>query len=241
METRGSQAAFFRDMGYLRVPGVVDSALATKLHEFIKTEYEQEATQRNIAKTAFKLYGLYDRSPDLINQVARHPMIVPVLQSLLGPHIVMTKNRHNHASLNLPGQNENRLHRDILQPTRGLVTALFYLEESTPESGCTYLIPGSHRLPFVGVPQPDGGGTWMDEHNEYNGLDDQALALPAKPGDVLLFDGLVFHTAGDNSSINSRASITLGYRSVDELEAQPDMSRLVLVSGETIYRGNDRP
>jgi len=60
-------------------------------------------------------------------------------------------------------------------------------------------------------------------------------------GSLLVFDGLLFHSTGFNTSKSSRKSIVLGYRSIDELDKTPDTSRQILVSGNHIYRGNDRP
>jgi ectoine hydroxylase-related dioxygenase (phytanoyl-CoA dioxygenase family) len=80
----------------------------------------------------------------------------------------------------------------------------------------------------------------MAEHQEYEGIEDQAVPVPMHAGDVLLFNGALFHGTGHNTSGKPRMSITLGFRSVDELEYSPDASRLVLVSGDYIYRGNDR-
>ncbi|MFI6116940.1 phytanoyl-CoA dioxygenase family protein [Kitasatospora sp. NPDC051164] len=134
-----------------------------------------------------------------------------------------------------------RLHRDILQPTRGLLTALVYLEDATVDTGCTWIIPGSHQAPCVGVPQPGGGGTWLDEHPELAYLGDQAVPVPVPAGGVLLFDATVFHTVGPNACTSTRAGVVLGYRSADELDAHPDPDRQIVVAGEQLYRGNDRP
>ncbi|MFD4400273.1 phytanoyl-CoA dioxygenase family protein [Kitasatospora sp. NPDC058478] len=149
--------------------------------------------------------------------------------------------QHDQGSLNAPDAQEPRLHRDILQPTRGLLTAVVYFEDATVETGCTWIVPGSHRAPYVGVPQPDGGGTWMDEHPELSGLADQAVPVPVPAGGVLLFDGTVFHTVGANSDGSTRTSVVLGYRAADELDALPDPDRQVIVAGAHLYRGNDRP
>ena len=119
------------------------------------------------------------------------------------------------------------------------MTAAVYLQDSTVDNGATRVVPGSHNLPYVGVPQANGGGTWMSEHEEYAGLEGQAVPVPMKEGDVLLFNGTLFHGVGHNPSGQTRTSMTLGFRSVDELDAKPDDARQILVSGQYIYRGND--
>jgi ectoine hydroxylase-related dioxygenase (phytanoyl-CoA dioxygenase family) len=230
-------------MGYLRLVNVLGVEQTAELREFVLREKRDEDKRRRLQgeDPVVKLYGLYDRNPDLIRQLVTHPTLISALSGLLGPNIVFVTNRHNHTTVNDAHgtKNEARLHRDILQPTRGLVTAAFYLEGSTPENGCTNILPGSHNLPYVGVPQLNGGGTWMDEHPEYDGLADQALAVPMPEGSVLLFNGLAFHSVGHNLSGKTRISMTFGFRAGDELDYAPDKARQLIVAGADIYRGND--
>lgn len=235
------QARHFRTQGYFKLPGVFTQAETAEMRDFVLDEVSRDTERlRRLGGPAVKLYGLYGRNPELMERVIKNEALTGPLQSLLGPNVVFVTNRHNHATLNnKQGEPAEGLHRDILQPTRGLITAAVYLQESTHENGATLVIPGSHELPYVGVPQAAGGGTWMTEHEEYAGLEDQAVSVPMSEGGVLLFNGLVFHGVGANYSGKSRMSITLGYRSVDELDAQPDLAREILAAGEYIYRGND--
>lgn len=235
------QARHFRSQGYYRLIDVFSSEETDEIRNFIEDEaHKMRSEGRTLAGPALKMYGLYDRNPDLMKRVTMNKVLVGALESLIGPNIILVKNRHNHATINNHiGEPAEGLHRDILQPTRGLVTAALYLQDSTVENGATRLIPGSHEMPFVGVPQENGGGTWMVDHEEYEGLDDQAVSIAMPKGSVLLFNGLAFHGVGKNSSGESRMSVTLGYRSVDELDASPDSQRQILVHGNYIYRGND--
>lgn len=259
MSLTAQQTRHFRDSGYLRLPGVVPEPLAARLRRLVRDEVALSlpaATDARVTTDARlttgtrvatdapgglpKLYRLYERDPELVGELITTPRLVGALRSLLGPNVVYVLNRHNQAAVNGPGTSEPRLHRDVLQWSRGLVTAVVYLEESTVASGCTHLVPGSHFLPFVGVPQPDGGGTWMDEHVEFADLLDQALPVPVPAGGVLLFDSLAFHTVSANTSDRGRMSLVLGFRSADELDRYPDRGRQIVVSGGHLYRGNDR-
>jgi len=234
------QARFFRDQGYYKLLGVFDNHQTKALRTFIHEEVGKPNEVIVQKERSEKLYGLYDRDPALIRRAIGNQALVGALVSLLGPNVVFVKNRHNHATIN--GRRNTPiegLHRDVLQPSRGLITALIYLQEATVENGATRIVPGSHNFPYVGVPQAAGGGTWMADHAEYAGLMDQVVPVPASEGDVLLFNGTLFHGIGHNKSERTRMSIALGFRSVDELDAQPDESRQVLVAGEYIYRGND--
>jgi ectoine hydroxylase-related dioxygenase (phytanoyl-CoA dioxygenase family) len=222
---------------------VLDDDLIDELVKFIASECSRPARDAEPPIRSggqIKLYGLYDRNPDLISRLVGHPQILEALSCLLGPNVLFLKNRHNQAAVNRPGEAEPRLHRDVLQWTRNVVTVVAYLQESAVANGCTYLIPGSQYLPFVGVPQSDGGGTWMDEHDELREMAGQALPIPVQRGGILIFDSLAFHSVGPNTSDTDRTSIVLGYRSVDELEHTSFGDGQLLVSGRRIYRGNDQ-
>jgi hypothetical protein len=235
------QARFFRDQGYYRLLGVYDHDETHELRTFIESEAASSSEEADPSNPNKKLYGLYDRNPELMQRVLGNSALTGALISLLGPNVVFVKNRHNHATINdRQGEPAEGMHRDILQPSRGLVTAAIYLQASTVANGATRVVPGSHNFPYVGVPQADGGGTWMAEHEEYEGLEDQAVPVPMSEGDVLLFQGTLFHGVGHNPSGERRMSVTLGFRSADELDALPDDTRQIMVTGSHIYRGNDR-
>lgn len=235
------QARFYRDQGYYRLTDAFTTEESSEIRQFIENEADKQARDVDPLNPNKKLYGLYDRDPEMMRKVIGNKALISALVSLLGPNIVFVKNRHNHATVNnKQGEPAEGMHRDILQPSRGLLTAAVYLQDSTVDNGATRVVPGSHNLPYVGVPQENGGGTWMSEHEEYAGLEDQAVPVPMKEGDVLLFNGTLFHGVGYNESGQTRISMTLGFRSADELCAHPDSSREVLVAGEYIYRGNDR-
>ena len=212
------------------------------MREFVAAEAAKESERaRQVGGRAMKMYGLYDRNPEVMHRVIAHPVLVGALKSVLGPNVIFIKNRHNHATMNdQQGGPPEGLHRDILQPTRSILTAAVYLEESTVKNGATRLIPGSQEMPYVGVPEETGGGVWMAEHEEYAGLQDQAVSAPMPEGGVLLFSSLVFHGVGGNTSGGSRMSITLAYRAADELDANSDVARQIVVAGEQTYRGNDQ-
>lgn len=231
------QILHFRQAGYLRVPGVFESDLIADVDDFLVRTSGVGAIRSG---GQVKLYDFLHRAGEVGRRVVCHPGLIDILTALLGPNVVLTLNRHNQAAMNAPGEAEPRLHRDILQWTRNVVTAVVYLQNSTEENGCTYLIPGSQYAPFVGVSQKDGGGTWMDEHAEYADLLDQAVPVPVERGGLLLMDSLVFHSVGANRSTSDRRSIVLGYRSVDELEPRDLHPSQFLVAGEDLYRGNDR-
>ncbi|MBV9143666.1 MAG: phytanoyl-CoA dioxygenase family protein [Pseudonocardiales bacterium] len=89
--------------------------------------------------------------------------------------------------------------------------------ECLPECGSTRIIPGSHLLPPPARKIP-GGGTMLDEHPEYAAYERQEIPIPMREGEILLFDGLLFHTVGTNETDRTRMSVSFAFRSVDNLK-----------------------
>lgn len=232
------QVRFFRHSGYLKLPDCLPLSFVKQLRTTAVNDFQNRVRPYATDEIGriFKLSNLVARAP-IFRELVTSPLILDPLESLLGPNIELTLNRHNHATLTLKGAAPPRLHRDILQWSRSVVSAIVYLEDSDYDSGCTQIIPGSHFLPFVGT--PNNGGTWMDEHSIFADLLSQALPIPAREGSVLLFDSLAFHSAGINKTENTRLSLTFAYHSVDELCSENSSMTRLLVRGEYLYRGND--
>ena len=163
---------------------------------------------------------------------ASAPRLVGVLTQLLEPNVELVLNRHNHATLRPPGAAQLEWHRDVANWSRPIITAIFYLEDSTLTSGCTYVVPGSQQmLAYHGTLSGHGRLDTLGR------LGQQAVPILAQAGDVLLMHGLVLHSAGANRSQTSRISMTLGYHPADELGAQDEPDKQ-LIAGERILRHN---
>lgn len=230
------QILFFRQTGYFRSEHHFPEQDLVKIRDTLKEAFTEavEPVRRDSTGQVIRLSRLYERHP-IFSEVFASSLLLGPLQSLLGPNIEFVLNRHNHATINILGNKSSRLHRDVLQWSRPVVTAIVYLEDSTVDTGCTYIIPASHFLPFVGT--PNNGGTWMDEHHIYSDLLNQALPVSVSSGGILFFDSLAFHAAGKNISEAPRIAISGAYHSVDELTTDKDDPNRVLVLGERLYRG----
>lgn len=231
------QGLFFRQTGYFRSKHHFPEQDLVQIRDTLKEAFTEavEPVRRDSTGQVIRLSRLYERHP-IFSEVFTSPLLLGPLQSLLGPNIEFVLNRHNHATINTPGNKSSRLHRDVLQWSRPVITAIVYLEDSSVNTGCTYIIPASHFLPFVGT--PNNGGTWMDEHHIYSDLLDQALPVSVSAGGILFFDSLAFHAAGNNSSDALRMAISGAYHSIDELTSNKDDPNRVLILGEQLYRGD---
>jgi phytanoyl-CoA hydroxylase len=226
----------FRHSGYLALPVRLPEQMQTDLKTAIGGDIaaEVEPVVRDGEGRAVRLSKILERAP-VFYQAATWSPLLDALESLLGPHIELVKNRHNHATLNLASAHTSGFHRDLVQWSRGLVSVILYLEQTTLENGCTHVVPGTHLLPGVDHLHHIDRDTWIEQ----SGLLKQALPVPMAAGTFLAIDGLVYHRVGANTTAGTRMSLTLGYHSADELAATRDDKRL-LVRGEELYMGNDR-
>ena len=230
------QMNHFRHCGYLLLPTRLPDDVVDGLKAVIRNDIaaEVEPVARNIEGRPVRLSALLNRHP-VFQKTGSSDAVVGPLSSLLGPNILMLRNRHNHATMNFRSHKGDDFHRDNVQWSRGLLTVIFYLEDTTVENGCIEVVPGSHLLPGVEGLHRLADIAWID----HSGLLDQAVPIPVQAGQMMAIDSTIFHRAGRNSTDVSRMSMTIGYQSVDELADAPDPTR-TLISGERIYMGNDR-
>ena len=226
------QIHLFRHNGFLKLKNRLPEETVEKLKETIWADINNgvEPVQRDRNGRVVRISDVVDRHPIFL-ETASSPLVLDPLESIMGPNIELIVNRHNHATLRLTtAPRAEGLHRDIRQWTRTIFTALFYLEETTVENGCTVLIPGSHHFPGV-------TGRLYEEDWTAD-LVDQAVPVPMPEGGILIVDSMVMHSVGHNQTDGTRMSMTFGYHSVDELSDMENPKR-IRVRGEGIYNGND--
>jgi len=225
--------AFFHIAGFLKIPGVLDPEESSHLRD-VTDQIVELSSSANVTRRPDR--ARIDNAVSMheaILDVATSDRLVDVLEQVLGPDIDLVENRHNHLSAYRQPATD-RLHRDVLQWSRSILTVLIYLSDCADLAAATRLVPGSHLWPSTG--QPNNGGTWLDESATYSSLREQALPVPTRAGDAVLMHGQLYHSGAGASASGPRTVLTLAYRSVDELaEHQPAHCRLV--SGRRIYRG----
>jgi phytanoyl-CoA hydroxylase len=226
--------AFFRHNGFLKLLAPLPAETVAHLKETIWKHIKAEIAPivRDRQGRVVRISDIWQRGTPF-REALTCPQVLDPLEALLGPNIELLTNRHNHATLRLAGDGGAYPHRDVLQWSRTIVTVLFYLEDTTIENGCTWVVPGSHLLP--GRP---ANSLTEDGEVRRSGLLDQAVPVPMPAGGLLAIDSMIMHTAGNNTTPGSRMSMTVGYHSVDELSRMENPAR-VLVRGERIYKGND--
>ena len=144
-----------------------------------------------------------------LHALAHHAQLAEVLSHIMGeppvlfqdmallkpPHIGREKPWHqDHAYFDLP----------LETPVVGVWIAL---DEATTENGCMIVNPGSHRQgPVVHFKRRDWQICDTDINNQ------QAVAVPLKPGGCLLFHSLIHHGTPTNQSQQRRRAVQFHYR-----------------------------
>lgn len=239
MHRQTAAASFFRQQGYLVLPGLISHDEVRRIrHTVIQiASGDRDVAGDGVTAQVVRIDKLtYCGEP--FDGLVRSGTLLDAIQPLIGPNIEFIENRHNHVSLYRSSM-RGRAHRDILQWTRSIVTVLVYLSDCSSPEAATRVVPGSHLWPCLG--RPNNGGTWLDELPELASLEQQALPVPVAAGDVLCLDGLLYHSAGGGcgSGAGPRIVVTLAFRSVDELAPADTFPRhSVVVRGDRIYRGN---
>ncbi len=226
------RAAFFQAAGYLRLPGLLPLEQVDRMRAVacgIGPEAGGGPARWSAERTRVDSVVSYD---PVFWEAATFPALLDAAELVLGANVELVENRHNHVSVyRAPGS--DRLHRDILQWSRSLLTVLVYMSDCTRVEAATRVVPGSHLWPCGGA--PNNGGTWLDE-SPYAQLTEQAVPLPARSGDAVLMNGQLYHAGAGASADGPRVVLTLAFRSVDEL-AEGEPARCRLVRGQRIYRG----
>ncbi|MEW9870808.1 phytanoyl-CoA dioxygenase family protein [Arthrobacter sp. HS15c] len=237
--TSADIARFFDSAGYMKLPGLLPDELLSQMQKVVAAGLEDRVTpfRMNSAGEACRLDSLLERDGVFLDAL-RTPFVLDALIAILGPNVEVTRHRHNHATRNAPGDIPFRLHRDIQQWSRPLISVFFYFEAATVDNGCTTVVPASHRIPYAGPQSGGGGGNWADEHDEYRHLIGQELPLEMPRGGVLLLNSLCFHSVGAaRRSGGSRLSAVFACRSIDEIASEGGDDS-VLLCGSRRFVGN---
>ena len=178
------------------------------------------------------------QTPELFAAM-RHPRLLDVLESLIGPEILASPIYHVNVKLaqrhlqeveavaKAAGQDNPALekfynfqigktdwHMDAISGLRDshdshIVNAWIPLTETNAGNGCLMVIPGSHTSGVYKEPFPEG-------------FDDDAITVPMSPGDVLFLDNKLLHSATQNTSAGDyRWAFNFRYLRVGETSGRP--------------------
>jgi len=226
-------AQFDRD-GFVIVRGLVDSEMRRQMFECTRValadsigpaEYEADLqypgapNSRDVAggDTIRRLKEAHGRHPVFTQFVSRQALVAR-LEQLLGPGVVMPLAHHNCVMTKQPRfSSETHWHQDIRYwsfERPELVSLWLALGPETPENGCLYLIPGTHKLAFDRE-RFDEALFLRPGLPENAALVSQKVSASLEPGDVLFFHCRTFHAAGRNETGQTKFSVVFTFRPAD--------------------------
>jgi non-heme Fe2+,alpha-ketoglutarate-dependent halogenase len=200
------QANFYQQNGYLAPIDIFAENEAGKLYKTfrrLENDYGESLLGygRNNAHQVLPL----------LDQIAHHPSILDVIESLIGPNILVA------GTTLFVKEPEQRgfisWHQDAryngLKPYNW-VTAWLALTEVTKENGCMYMWPGSHL---------DGQRDHVDTYGEDNLLtrgqtvmgvpEDKIVPIELRPGQLSVHHPWVVHGSGHNTSKKRRVGLAV--------------------------------
>jgi ectoine hydroxylase-related dioxygenase (phytanoyl-CoA dioxygenase family) len=190
--------------GFTILPGVFGPGELEAWRHKIDAVYAQQ--EEEFGRAALEAIQEQDvcRAPLLYDfsfvELATAPRVLAVVRKMLGEWFIL--NLQN-AIINRPSlrHHQSNWHRDlphqnfvISRPVS--VNALIAIDDFSPETGGTQVLPFSHRSERLP----------SDDYIRGN-----QLTVAAEAGSVIMFDTMVFHRAGANSSPRERRAVNLLY------------------------------
>ncbi|MCY3801459.1 MAG: phytanoyl-CoA dioxygenase family protein [Chloroflexi bacterium] len=159
---------------------------------------------------------------DWFNNI-RDPRIVKVMVDILGPNI----NFHNgKLRIKPPGYvNSQGWHQDWPYERHEkpeLAASIFYVNETKPGAGATWVLPGSHK-----------SGEWKHDSKRGGSISEdqipaemEPVELAAKAGSVAFIHVMVVHKAGHNNGDDSCTAVINEYKTAENAATHDHVTRL---------------
>jgi ectoine hydroxylase-related dioxygenase (phytanoyl-CoA dioxygenase family) len=187
---------------------VVENVFAKKELKLIRDKLDALLTAQENETGKEKLKAIHElnlvRCPlaydDYFLKIAMEDIVLNIIRKCLGNYFVL---HLQNGILNMPNEehHQSSWHRDlpyqdfiISKPIA--ISALCCIDDFSAETGGTFVVPFSHRLEQM----PSEG--YISKH---------AVQIQAKAGSVLIFDSMLFHKAGYNTSGKVRRGINHVY------------------------------
>lgn len=187
--------------GYLILPDIADPALLDLLDGDLQPHFEKArfGTGPFYGERTKRFGRLFARSPHA-EAFARHPVILPIVESILTPWCETVQINLTQAIEIFPGAPAQFPHRDqdMWRADKGrqeyMVNVMWALDDFTRDNGATRLWAGSNRAAPDSM-QPE----------------DEAIRTIMPRGSAAIFLGSTLHGGGANRSVRSRRGMIISY------------------------------
>ena len=208
----GADVDTFRESGYLVVPQLASAEDVAALHadatRLCRGEYpaaalppvrpsmsDDEAQRRYLC-----IHQPHKVSDVILDRGVRHAGMAQVLAQLIGEDV---KCMQSMFFIKPPGFQGQAWHQDeVFIPTRdrSLTGGWIALDNATVESGCMWVIPGSHKGPLYDQ-RPHNNPDEFDATGESHGFEESGeVPVEVNTGDVVFFNGYLLHRSFRNRS-----------------------------------------
>lgn len=254
-------AAAFAEDGWARVENAIDQEVVDTLKDEITALCRGErglvagwspppadATDDEALRRYVAVHFPHKRS-EPIRALAHDPRLVALWTGLLGPDIKCVQTM---AFIRPPGGPGQAWHQDEhFIPSRDASVRGIWLalDDATIDNGCLWVVPGSHRHRRLWrhAPHADPDCDPVPRAEPPPGTLAGAIPVPAKSGDLIVFDGYLLHRSGPNRTDGPRRAIGLhGVRAATRMPwmgaeqrgpiGGADCRDFELVAGEDPYR-----
>ena len=210
----------FEEQGYVIVPGFFSPAEVAEMRAEVdrlqRIEGEYGGHEVHIEPGAMRLSNLFNKSP-AFDRCLRCAPTLAAAHHLLGEIRVYSLNARNPAK----GTGQQPLHSDTPRShpdDRRMVNTMVLLDDMTEDNGPTRLVPGSHKLVPINVPDIN-----MNEYERTEMSPEDAAIVPKDPtaphpreihitgkaGTVAVINGRIWHGGTTNESGASRRVLHL--------------------------------
>lgn len=164
-----------------------------EIYEIQKKQFGEKNLEKINEQNLVRCPLLYD---EFFLNLATNSRVLEIVKMMIGDYLIL---HLQNGIINKPNEehHQSSWHRDL--PYQNFVIskplaigALYCVDDFTNESGSTFVLPHSHRV--ESIPSSD----YVEKYSKQ---------VTAKAGSVILFDSMLFHKAGYNSSNFVRRAI----------------------------------
>lgn len=214
------QIAFYRDRGFLIVPGFLDGeglarwrrvteeAVARRLgSDALNNQKDPDGFYAQVFTQCLRLADIHDEMRDLVYD-RRIGKMAAMLAGVEGIRVW-----HDQALFKPPFGNPTAWHLDTPYwsfSSRDALSFWIALDDATVENGCMWYIPGSHKTAtFENVGIGQNQADLFKVYPKWREVDPACGACPA--GSVVWHSGLTAHGAGANMTRHPRRAMTCAF------------------------------
>lgn len=183
----------------------------------------------------------------LVRDTLAHPRISAILQGLIGPNVKCMQTMLFLKKAGKPGIAWHQDETYIPTRDRSLTAAWIAVDDATQESGCMWMLPGSHRAGILWPTRAHGSAefdaAW--ESFDFPFRDEQAVPCEVRAGGAVFFGGYLLHRSLRNRTGSGfRRALACHYMSAESplpwdwdgrLKPTPDNRDIVMVCGVDPY------